>query len=499
MQRNSRWPGFYKLSIEERRKVAADALGISLDELGAALEGGLARDKADKIIENVVGTFSLPFALALNVRSTAATTSCRWWSKSRRSSPRRRNAARMIREGGGFEAEADEPVMIAQVQLDDVPDARGRVRPRAAPRRRAVRARRRAGAGPGAARRRHARHRGARPRRRHARRAPVRRLPRRDGREPRQHRGRRRGRRASPSCAAAASACASSRTCATSAACACAAACRRRRSRGNGFDGAEVRDGIVRASRFAERDPYRAATHNKGIMNGIDAVVIATGNDWRAVEAGAHAFAARNGHYEPLCVWRADGDDLIGELEMPLALGTVGGPSRVHDGARMGLRIVSVELGDRAGDGRGQRGHGDQPRRAARARDRRHPARPHGAARALGRDRRRRGRRRSRARRRTHPYQRRDLARRRQARAGGDPRHRPQHEQHAGSARPSRQRRAPGVCRRARRRARDDRRAGYASTRAIFSSFTTTPPYFWTFCSSACLRALSSVACASRP
>jgi hydroxymethylglutaryl-CoA reductase len=72
-------------------------------------------------------------------------------------------------------------------------------------------------------------------------------------------------------------------------------------------------------------------------------VVIATGNDWRAVESGAHAYAARNGRYEPLCVWKAEGEDLIGILELPLSLGTVGGPSRVHDGARMGLRIVSVQ------------------------------------------------------------------------------------------------------------------------------------------------------------
>jgi hydroxymethylglutaryl-CoA reductase len=108
------------------------------------------------------------------------------------------------------------------------------------------------------------------------------------------------------------------------------------------FSGSEVRDGIVRASRFAERDPYRATTHNKGLMNGLDAVVIATGNDWRAVESGAHAYAARSGKYSPLCVWRADGTDLVGELEIPLSLGTVGGPSRVHDGARMGLRVVDA-------------------------------------------------------------------------------------------------------------------------------------------------------------
>ena len=74
------------------------------------------------------------------------------------------------------------------------------------------------------------------------------------------------------------------------------------------MSGTEVVDGIVNASRFAELDPYRAATHNKGIMNGVDAVVIATGNDWRAVEAGAHAFAARTGRYQPLAVWRRDGD-----------------------------------------------------------------------------------------------------------------------------------------------------------------------------------------------
>jgi hydroxymethylglutaryl-CoA reductase len=109
------------------------------------------------------------------------------------------------------------------------------------------------------------------------------------------------------------------------------------------MDGQAVIDGIVNASRFAELDPYRAATHNKGIMNGIDAVVIATGNDWRAVEAGAHAFAARSGQYSPLSIWRRDGDSLAGFLEMPLALGTVGGTLRVHPSARLSLKIAGVE------------------------------------------------------------------------------------------------------------------------------------------------------------
>jgi hydroxymethylglutaryl-CoA reductase len=106
--------------------------------------------------------------------------------------------------------------------------------------------------------------------------------------------------------------------------------------------GHEVLKGILNASRFAELDPYRAATHNKGIMNGVDAVVIATGNDWRAVEAGAHAFAARSGRYQPLATWRKDDDHLVGRLELPLALGTVGGTLRVHPGARLSLRLLSV-------------------------------------------------------------------------------------------------------------------------------------------------------------
>jgi hydroxymethylglutaryl-CoA reductase len=109
------------------------------------------------------------------------------------------------------------------------------------------------------------------------------------------------------------------------------------------YSGEQVIDGIVRASSFAERDPYRAATHNKGIMNGIDSVVIASGNDYRAVEAGAHAYASRTGVYRPLAVWRREGDRLVGELELPLALGTVGGTLRLHKAARLALRLARIE------------------------------------------------------------------------------------------------------------------------------------------------------------
>jgi hydroxymethylglutaryl-CoA reductase len=105
----------------------------------------------------------------------------------------------------------------------------------------------------------------------------------------------------------------------------------------------EVRDGIIAAWAFAAVDPYRAATHNKGIMNGVDAVVIATGNDWRAVEAGAHAYAARSGRYTSLSVWGKDGaGNLVGSLEMPMAVGLVGGATRVHPTAQAALKLMRV-------------------------------------------------------------------------------------------------------------------------------------------------------------
>ncbi len=112
----------------------------------------------------------------------------------------------------------------------------------------------------------------------------------------------------------------------------------------NSFEGEQVRDGIVEAWAFAAVDPYRAATHNKGIMNGIDSVLIATGNDWRAVEAGAHAYAARSGRYTSLSEWRVTEDgSLEGELELPLAVGTVGGATRVHPTAKAALALMGVE------------------------------------------------------------------------------------------------------------------------------------------------------------
>lgn len=111
--------------------------------------------------------------------------------------------------------------------------------------------------------------------------------------------------------------------------------------------GPDVRDGIIAAYHFADADPYRAATHNKGIMNGISAVVLATGNDTRAVEAGAHAYAARNGRYASLSHWEVTREgDLAGSIEVPMAVGLVGGATRLHPTAKLALRILGTDTAE---------------------------------------------------------------------------------------------------------------------------------------------------------
>ncbi|CAN7754870.1 hydroxymethylglutaryl-CoA reductase, degradative [Pseudorhodoferax sp. LjRoot39] len=108
--------------------------------------------------------------------------------------------------------------------------------------------------------------------------------------------------------------------------------------------GEDIIEGILDAYVFAAVDPYRAATHNKGIMNGIDPVVVATGNDWRAVEAGAHAYAARSGRYTSLTCWEKDAAGrLVGSIEMPMPLGLVGGATKTHPLARLALKIMGVQ------------------------------------------------------------------------------------------------------------------------------------------------------------
>ena len=110
---------------------------------------------------------------------------------------------------------------------------------------------------------------------------------------------------------------------------------------GKGFTGEQVRDGIILANDLALADPYRAATHNKGIMNGVDAVALATGNDWRAIEAAAHAYAARSGRYQGLTKWyRGDDGELVGEIEIPMKVGTVGGSLETNPSVKINHRLL---------------------------------------------------------------------------------------------------------------------------------------------------------------
>ena len=132
--------------------------------------------------------------------------------------------------------------------------------------------------------------------------------------------------------------------------------------------GEAVVEGIVYASAFAAADPYRAATHNKGAMNGIIAVVLATGNDHRAIEAGGHAYAAFNGAYTTFSKWTKNSNgDLEGEIELPMAVGLIGGAVKTHPIARIAMKILGVKSANEFAEVLAAVGLGPEPRSAPRA------------------------------------------------------------------------------------------------------------------------------------
>jgi hydroxymethylglutaryl-CoA reductase len=342
MARTSRLPGFYKVSVDERRALVSEATGADVADIARSLaEGGLDEDTADKFVENVIGTYSLPYGVALNVRVNGHDYVVPMVVEEPSVVAAASNAARMVREGGGFVAEADEPLMTAQIQLTRVEhreEAKTKILAHKAELLASADA-----AIPGLVERGGG-----------ARDLEVRIVSDdmlvvhvlvdcRDAMGANLVNGL--AERIAPRLAELASAQIGLRILSNL----CDRRCVRVRCRvpakaleTEETSGLEVIEGIENASRFAEADPYRAATHNKGIMNGVDAVVIATGNDWRAVEAGAHAFAARSGRYAPLATWRGEGDALVGRIELPMALGTVGGTLRVHPAARLSLRLLGV-------------------------------------------------------------------------------------------------------------------------------------------------------------
>ena len=342
-ERSSRIPGFFRLDVSGRRRRLAACAGLEPDALDALETGGLTVSAADGMVENAVGTLALPLGVATNVRIDDVDYLVPMAIEEPSVIAAASNAAKMVRVGGGFSAEVTPPVMIAQIQLVEVRDLdaaeRGVLEAKDAL---LARARdivpRLVGRGGG----------------------PVdlecRRLP-----DPDDEAGHALVVHILVDCRDAMGANLVN-TLAEKLAddVAAAAGARtglrilsnlsdRRRVRvlarvpDDALGGAEVRRAIASASRFAELDPYRAATHNKGIMNGVDAVLLATANDWRGVEAGAHAYACRNGRYAPLATWKSDGDALVGELDMPLAAGIVGGALHVHEAARVALALLCVE------------------------------------------------------------------------------------------------------------------------------------------------------------
>jgi hydroxymethylglutaryl-CoA reductase len=346
MKRTSRIPGFYKVTVEERRSLVAEATGEDAASIGRSLDGGgLDAETADKFVENVLGTYALPYGVALNVRVNGHDYVVPMVVEEPSVVAAASNASKMVRAGGGFVAEVDAPIMTSQIQLTAVTDyARAREAILAHEAEILERANRSI---PGLV----ARGGGARG-------VEVRSLGDASDQMVVVHvlvdcqdaMGANLVNTVAEAVADRLAELASGKVGLRILSNLCDRRCVRVTARvpldvlaTDDMDGAAVADGIVNASRFAELDPYRAATHNKGIMNGIDAVTIATGNDWRAVEAGAHAVAARSGRYAPLATWRREGDVLVGKIELPMALGTVGGTLRVHPGARLSLRLLGTE------------------------------------------------------------------------------------------------------------------------------------------------------------
>ncbi len=348
MTTSSRLPGFYDKPLADRLAAVAVQVGLSQEEIDAFSVAGLSLDGGDHMIENVIGLYSLPLGIATNFRINHKEVLVPMVLEEPSVVAGASLAARLVRETGGFVASSDEPVMIAQMQILDLSNPHQARLALLAQKQRILEFARttdpvimKLGGGP--------------------RDVEVRliedspigpmlvlhllydcrdamgantintaaealkpmveditggRVNLRILSNLADHR------LARSTCVIPASALAFDQ-----------------------FNGEFVRDRIVEAYAFAAADPYRAATHNKGIMNGVDAVVIATGNDWRAIEAGAHAYAARSGKYTSLSQWGTDkAGNLVGTLEMPMAVGTVGGATKVHPTALAALKIMGMPL-----------------------------------------------------------------------------------------------------------------------------------------------------------
>jgi len=341
---NSRLPGLYRDDVSTRRQRLDEASSVGLGEADLLDAGGLSTLEADRLIENVVGVFGMPLGIATNLQVNGRDVLVPMVVEEASVVAGMSNGARLARTGGGFQTEADPPLMMGQIQVLDVADSASAIS--------AILAHRAeilatadlphptiTALGGGA---------------RDVQAEAVAtsagdmlivtvRMDVRDAMGANAINtsmeavgplielltGGRVGVRVLSNLADERLA---------------RAACRVPLAalETSNSSGDQVAKRIVEAAVFAAADTHRAATHNKGIMNGIDAVAVATGNDWRAVEAGAHAYAARSGRYMPLSDWTIEGAALVGTLEMPLAVGIVGGMTRAHPLATWCLRLIGA-------------------------------------------------------------------------------------------------------------------------------------------------------------
>ncbi len=340
MTASSRLEGFYKLSIPERQKVIRDRHNLTEEQVAALTSGGVSLELANRLIENVIGIHGLPLGIAANFQINGRDYLIPMAIEEPSVVAAASHAAKLVRNAGGFTASADKPMMIGQVQVVGMSDVAAAYQKIIASRDEILKLADSKSTlvefGGG------------------TRDLQVRVI--RDTRvgpmiilhlivDVRDAMG---ANSVNTSCETIApylerltggrvvlrilSNLADKRL--------ARASCRVKKE----DIGADVVRNIVEAQVMAEVDPYRATTHNKGIMNGIDSVVVATGNDWRAVEAGAHAYAARSGQYRALTNWDCDANgDLVGLIELPIVSGILGGTVNAHPLAKIALKILNVE------------------------------------------------------------------------------------------------------------------------------------------------------------
>jgi hydroxymethylglutaryl-CoA reductase len=342
---DSRIPGFYRLDIDGRHKEMKNRFGLSDEDIAVLSDGGsLDCERADKMVENCVGVFGLPVGLGLNFQINGRDFAVPMVVEEPSVVAAVSNMARVVRAAGGFRAEADRGVMIAQVQVVGSPDPKAAVDALMGAEAQIVALAN--SMSPNMA----------------ARGGGAHEIEVRSFEEPHPMLVLHllvdcvdaMGANSVNSMAEGVAPLVEELTGGRVYLRILSNLADRRRARascsvpealltGKGFDGARVAEGIVQAYRFAAIDPYRAATHNKGVMNGIDAVAIATGNDWRSIEAGAHAYAAREGRYTSLTRWWHEDGHLHGEIELPMAIGVVGGSTGVHPTVGVLRRILGVD------------------------------------------------------------------------------------------------------------------------------------------------------------